>query len=145
MPGAVLLSGTIRNYSRLRGTLGTILQTTVTIGYDAPWRQVHALLCQAAGRTTGLSVEPAPFVRQRSLSDFYVEYQLNAYALAPENRIELLSELHAHIQDLFNEYGVQIMSPHFEDDKDRPVVVPRERWFDPPARDPDGGGGRRAR
>ncbi len=76
-------------------------------------------------------------MRQRALSDFYVEYQLSAYALEPERHIELLSALHASIQDLFNEYGVQIMSPHYEVDKERPVVIPKNRWFAPPAR---GGG-----
>ncbi len=133
VPSSLLLSGSIRNFSRLRDGAGTILQTTVTIGYDAPWRQVHEMLGQAAHRTVGFSGEPAPFVRQRALSDFYVEYQLNAYTLEPERRIELMSALHANIQDLFNEHGVQIMSPHFEADKDRPVVIPKERWFAPPA------------
>ncbi len=138
VPSAVILSGSIVNYSRLRGEHGTILQTTVTIGYDAPWRQVHELLTRAAERTPGLRAEPAPFVRQRALSDFYVEYQLNAHTLDPERRIELLSALHANIQDLFNEYGVQIMSPHYEGhDQHQKVFVPKERWFDPPARAPD--------
>ncbi len=132
IPSAVLLSQNVRNLSRLRGESGVILHTTVTIGYDAPWRQVYALLQQAAQRTPGLAAAPAPFVRQRALSDFYVEYELNAYTPEPERRLELLSRLHEQIQDLFNQYGVQIMSPHYESDKDRPVVVPPDRWAPPP-------------
>ncbi len=140
VPSALLLSRSINNLSRLRGDQGIILHTTVTIGYDAAWRQVHELLGAAARNTEGLRPDPPPFVRQRALSDFYVEYELNAYTLMPERRIELLSALHQNIQDLFNQYGVQIMSPHYEGDKDRPVVVPPARWYPPPVpRPPEDG------
>lgn len=133
IPSAVVLGNTVLNYSRLAAERGVILHTEVTIGYDAPWRQVHALLLEAARRTSSLRNDPAPFVRQRSLSDFYVAYELNAYCDTPHRRRAALSELHAHIQDTFNEHGVQIMSPHYEGDKSAPVVVPMEKWFAPPA------------
>lgn len=134
IPSAVVLGNTVQNYSRLAADRGVILHTEVTIGYDAPWRQVHALLLEAARRTSGLRPDPPPYVRQRSLSDFYVAYELNAYCDLPHRRRAVLSELHAHIQDAFNEHGVQIMSPHYEEDKRDPVVVPKEKWFAPPAR-----------
>jgi small-conductance mechanosensitive channel len=105
-----------------------MLSTTVTIGYDAPWRQVHELLLQAADRTGSLRKDPKPFVYQRSLSDFYVEYELRAHIDNPADRQPILSDLHAEIQDAFNEAGVQIMSPHFEMQPDGKVWVPRSAW-----------------
>jgi small-conductance mechanosensitive channel len=96
---------------------------------------VHAMLEEAARRTAGLSLSPPPMVRQASLSDFYIDYRLVAYsrAEAPPTRLTLLSELHAHIQDVFNEHGVQIMSPHYEGDPEQPQVVPKENWYAAPA------------
>lgn len=133
LPNTVILATTIKNYSRLAERGGLLVYTTVTIGYDAPWRQVHAMLIEAAKKTPGLLPAPAPFVLQKSLSDFYVEYQINACLEKPEMRNRVLAALHANIQDEFNTYGVQIMSPHFEQDKARPVVVPKEKWFAAPA------------
>jgi len=142
IPNNLLVSTTTKNFSRLAGTEGVILYTTITIGYDAPWRQIHAMLIEAARRTPGLHAEPPPFVNQTALSDFYVEYQLNAHLERPEKRIRVLADLHANIQDVFNEHGVQIMSPHYEADPADKKWVPRERWHEPPARTPDGAGGR---
>ena len=133
VPNTVILGTTIKNYTRLAEKGGLLVYTTVTIGYDAPWRQVHAMLIEAAKQTPGLCPEPAPFVLQTALSDFYVEYQLNACLANPPDRKSVLATLHANIQDQFNACGVQIMSPHYLQDKDRPVVVPRENWFAPPA------------
>ena len=133
VPNLVILGTTVRNYSRLADRQGLLLHTTVTIGYDAPWRQVHALLIAAAKRTTGLRLEPAPFVLQTALSDFYVEYQLNACLANPPDRIFVLAALHEQIQDQFNAAGVQIMSPHYLQDKAKPVLVPKEQWYAPPA------------
>jgi len=136
VPNSVLISSPIRNYSKLAGTHGTLLSAQVTIGYDAPWRQVHALLIQAARRTASVRQEPAPFVYQRALSDFYVEYELFVSIDRPIDRIPILSALHANIQDEFNEHGVQIMSPHFFAQPPNAVVVPKAQWFAPPARPP---------
>lgn len=118
---------------------GAIVATSVTIGYDSPWRQVHALLLLAAERTPALRREPRPRVLQSALSDFYVEYQLLAHLDRPEDRLQALSDLHAQIQDAFNEFGVQIMSPNFEAQPAQPVLVPREHWHDAPAPPTDGG------
>jgi small-conductance mechanosensitive channel len=129
----VLLGGTIKNYSRLADATPLWLPTKVTIGYSTPWRQVHALLQTAARRTSGLLTDPEPFVLQTALSDFYLEYELNARLAEPTQRVRVLSDLHAHIQDLFNEYGVQIMSPHYLADPPKPQVVPKADWCLPPA------------
>nr|MBL8412396.1 mechanosensitive ion channel [Dechloromonas sp.] len=133
IPNAVLVGNPIKNFTSAGGERGALVSTKVTIGYDAPWRQVHAMLVSAAQRTSGLRREPTPYVLQRALQDFYVEYELFAYVDRPLDRILILSELHANIQDEFNTHGVQIMSPHFVLQPRNNVVVPREQWFAEPA------------
>ena len=128
VPNTVILSTTVKNYTRLAKKTNVLLYTTVTIGYNVPWRQVHAMLLEAANRTTGLLTQPIPFVMQTALSDFYVEYQLNANIQHPEERLQVLAELHTHIQDVFNEHEIQIMSPHYEMDPPQPVIAPRDTW-----------------
>ena len=138
LPNAVVISGTTTNYSR-HAAEGVFAGTTVTIGYDTPWRQVEALLLLAASRTPGLREDRPPFVLQTSLADFYVEYRLVVCVAEPTTRMRTLATLHAQIQDAFNEHGVQIMSPHYEQDPEGAKVVPRARWYDPPARAPQTG------
>jgi small-conductance mechanosensitive channel len=133
VPNAVVTANTTTNFSPGGRAAPELLATTVTIGYDAPWRQVHALLQLAAQRTPELAPEPPPLVLQRALSDFYVEYQLVAHLLRREQRTAAQSRLHAEIQDAFNEHGVQIMSPHFERQPAETVTVPRTAWFTAPA------------
>jgi small-conductance mechanosensitive channel len=72
-------------------------------------------------------------VLQRELSDFYVQYQLLAHLEDAKNRAAVISELHAQIQDAFNEHGTQIMSPHFESQPEKPVIVPKSKWYAAPA------------
>ena len=136
IPNAILLSTVTMNYTRSANKAGVILHTTVTISYNTPWRQVQELLKRATVGVEGLSPEPPPFVLQTALSDFYVAYQLNVWILKPERRQFVLAELHARIQDLFNEHGVQIMSPHYLGDPAKPAVVPKENLFKPPASPP---------
>jgi small-conductance mechanosensitive channel len=133
VPNAVLVGSSITNYSRLADERGALIGTKVTIGYDTPWRQVHAMLTLAAARTLLIRKEPAPFVLQRTLADFYPEYELFVHIDRPEQRFFALSELHGHIQDVFNEYGVQIMSPNFVSQPDRKVWVPEQDWYAAPA------------
>lgn len=133
VPNLVILGTTVKNYSRLAGKGGLLLNTSVTIGYDVPWRQVHALLIRAAKNTPGLASASEPFVLQMALSDYYVEYQVFARAENPQDRFAVLAALHANIQDQFNTYGVQIMSPHYVTDPNRPAIVPREKWYAAPA------------
>jgi small-conductance mechanosensitive channel len=128
LPNAVAIGGTIVNYSRYAATGELLLYTSITIGYDAPWRQVEELLRAAAAQTPGLAATPAAFVLQRSLGDFYIEYQLNAILERPETRGRVLSALHAQIQDNFNAAGLQIMSPHYEADPAAPKLVARSEW-----------------
>jgi len=133
IPNAVIASSVTRNYSRLARDGGLRIATKVTIGYDTPWRQVQAMLLTAADRTAGLARDPAPKVLQTALQDFYVEYTLLVTLQDPSKKYLALSELNANIQDAFNEHGVQIMSPNYEADPAAPKIVPREKWFEPPA------------
>jgi len=97
---------------------------------------VHAMLRQAAARTPDVLQEPEPFVLQKSLDDFYVTYELNVYTRRPDRMVRIYSDLHKNIQDAFNEYGVQIMSPNYEADREAVTVVPKEKWYAPPAPKP---------
>ncbi|MGS7251089.1 mechanosensitive ion channel [Pseudomonas sp. SK] len=140
LPNSMITGSVTRNFSRVVQGQGYIVDTVVTIGYDTPWRQVEAMLVEAARRTDGVLEKPRPQVFQTGLSDFYPEYRLVAQAVPsePRPRAELLSLLHANIQDVFNEYGVQIMSPHYLGDPTHEKWVPPERWFAAPARAPGG-------
>lgn len=110
IPNSMVLGSHIINYS---SSAQLILHTTVTIGYDVPWRQVHELLIAAARATDRIMVDPRPFVLQTALNDFSVSYELNAYTDAPSSMASVYSALHQNIQDRFNEAGVEIMSPHY--------------------------------
>ncbi len=113
IPNSMVLGSHIINYSSIAHECGLILNTTVTIGYDAPWRQVHQLLISAARATENILESPAPFVLQTALNDFYVSYEINAYTDRPNAMAQTYSTLHQNIQEMFNEAGVEIMSPHY--------------------------------
>jgi small-conductance mechanosensitive channel len=137
IPNSVILNSEVVNYSTLASKQGLILHTTVGIGYETPWRQVEGMLLEAAARTTGLLREPPPFVLHKALGDFCITYEINAFCFEPQAMNRLYTELHRNILDLFNEYGVQIMTPSYEGDPEQPKVVPREQWYAAPARSPE--------
>jgi len=58
---------------------------------------------------------------------------IGAPATDVNRMIAIKSGLHRNIQDMFNEYGVQIMSPAYESDPQTPKVVPPENWYAAPA------------
>lgn len=123
IPNAMLLGSQVQNFSANAPDRGLILHTTVTIGYDAPWRTVHRLLIEAAKATEGILPEPEPFVLQTSLDDFYVSYQINAYTRNPQAMANLYSALHMNIQEAFNTAGVEIMSPHYRAERDGNAIA----------------------
>jgi small-conductance mechanosensitive channel len=133
VPNSAILAGHVVNFSSFAREKGLILHTTVGIGYQVPWRQVRAMLLKAAEQTANILREPQPFVFQKSLGEFAVTYELNVYVDDPHGMAQIYSELHRNILDAFNEYGVQIMTPSYEGDPDQPKVVPKEKWFAPPA------------
>jgi small-conductance mechanosensitive channel len=132
----MVLGSHIINYSSTAKQKGLILHTTVTITYDAPWRKIHELLKAAASATENILKEPAPFILQTDLDDFYVHYELNVYTDKPNIMAKIYSDLHQNIQDKFNEAGVEIMSPHFSGMRDgNKIQLPDEylpKNYDPP-------------
>ena len=113
VPNSFVMSSLTTNYSSSAQEYGLIIHSDVTFGYEVPWQQVHQLLIKAALATPYIEAEPAPFVLQTKLDDWYVVYQINAYTRRPEKMALIYSELHQNVQDLFNEAGIEIMSPHF--------------------------------
>jgi len=118
IPNSSVLSGNTINYSSEITNNGLILHTTVTIGYDVPWQDMHRALIDAALRTQDVLENPLPFVLQTSLDDFYVSYQLNAYTKEVKKQAQIYSDLHQHIQDVCAERGIEIMSPHYRAERD---------------------------
>lgn len=139
IPNSNILSTNVVNYSVLAREQGLMVYTTVGIGYDVPWRQVEAMLLLAADRTDGLKSDPRPFVLQKSMGDFAVNYEINALCTEETRMLAIKSELHRNIQDVFNEHGVQIMSPNYENDPETPKIVPPEQWYAAPASKPETG------
>lgn len=131
IPNSKIMSSEVINYNAESGTVGLILYTSVTIGYDAPWRQIHQLLIDAALSTNGLQKDPPPFVLQTSLDDFYIAYQINGYTKEPNRMAAIYSELHQNIQDKFNEAGVEIMSPHYGALRDGNTIAIPENYRSP--------------
>jgi small-conductance mechanosensitive channel len=134
VPNSQILNASVINYTSLAQSNGLILHTTVGIGYETPWRQVEAMLLEAARRTPGLMTEPPPFVFHLSLGDFCVTYELNVYCRDPLTMRATYTDLHRCILDVFNEYGVQIMTPAYEGDPEVPKIVPKDQWYQAPAR-----------
>ncbi len=131
IPNSLLLNSNIKNYSAKARESGLIIHATVGIGYETPWRQVEAMLIEAAGRTEGLLREPPPFVLQLLLGDFAIQYEINAYCNDGTKLEFYYTNLHRNIQDVFNENDIQIMTPAYMADPKVPKVVPEKMW-DPP-------------
>ena len=131
IPNSLVLGTTVTNYTREATTRGLILHTTITIGYDAPWRKIHELLVEAALATPDILHEPRPFVWQTSLNDFYVSYEINAYTASPAAMLDTYAALHASIQDAFFAAGVEIMSPHYTSVRDGNTVAIPEAFRGP--------------
>ena len=118
IPNSSVLNGNTTNYSVEAMEKGLIIHTTVTIGYDVPWKNMHQALIDAALRTDLILDEPKPFVLQTSLDDFYVSYQINAYIREAGKQALIYSNLHQNIQDVCNEMGIEILSPHYRAARD---------------------------
>jgi small-conductance mechanosensitive channel len=142
IPNSQILGAEVMNFSSLSKNGGLILHTEVGIGYETPWRQVEAMLLMAADRTEGLAKQPPPFVFEKALGDFAVVYEINAYTENVKAMAALYAELHRQILDVFNEYGVQIMTPAYEGDTPEPKVVAKKDWFLAPSGADRGVGGK---
>lgn len=138
VPNAVMVSGKITNLSAQQSDGSVNLTVGVTIGYDTPWRQVHAMLELAAKRAKGIDLSEPPLVRQLGLMDWYIAYELQVRLLPDQSLAVARNELHSHIQDVFNEFNVQIMSPNFVMQPEGSVMVAKENWYPAPAAPPQG-------
>ncbi|HEU4690130.1 MAG TPA: mechanosensitive ion channel domain-containing protein [Vicinamibacterales bacterium] len=123
VPNAVMASERLINYTRLAGTHGMLLSTSIAIGYGVPWQRVQQLLTDAAAATPGVAPEHPPRVLAWELSDFFVNYQLHTHLAAGADRIAVRAELNTRILDVFAAAGVQIMTPHFESQPEQPVIA----------------------
>lgn len=117
IPNSILIISKIINYTATMRDLEEplILNTTITLGYDVPWRLVHETLRNSALDTVDILDDPTPYVWQTSLDDFYISYQLRVYTNKTTS-IEIgniYTELHQKIQDKCAEVGIEIMSPHY--------------------------------
>ncbi len=129
VPNAMVLAGHTINYSRGAEKDGIIIHSTVTLGYDVPWKKVHETLLEAAARTEFIGTEPKPFVLQTGLEDFYVSYQINGYTRNPSRLSKIYSDLHQNIQDCCNEAGIEILSPHYRAMRDGNMTTIPENYL----------------
>src|SRR6185503_135928 len=106
IPNSLILGKEVKNFSTLAREGRLLVHTSVGIGYETPWEQVEAMLLEAVSRTRGLEREPRPFVLERALGDFAITYEVNAACVEPREMPNILSALHRHILDVFNEHGV---------------------------------------
>lgn len=136
IPNSTVMSSHTINYSSDTVDKGLIMHTTVTIGYDVPWKEMHQALLNAADRTELLLKEPNPFVLQTSLDDFYVSYQINAYTKEANKQATIYSQLHANIQDCCNEAGIEILSPHYRAARDGNRTTIPENYLDKDYKEP---------
>jgi len=142
VPNSIVLNTHVINYSTLAKSQGLILHTIVGIGYETPWRQVEGMLKLAAERTSGVLKDPPPFVHQKLLGDFAVNYELNVYCNDPMNLMKHYTSLHQNVLDVFNENNIQIMTPAYEGDPEQAKVVPKDQWFTPVAGTTNNGEGK---
>jgi len=133
VPNSLIMNSQVVNYTALAREHGLILHRTIGIGYDVPWRQVEAMLLEAAGRTPDLLKDPPPFVLQLGFGEFCINYELNVYCADERAMPVLYTALDRNIVDVFNEYRVQIMTPAYISDPQKPKVVPKQDWHAPPA------------
>ena len=118
IPNSNIMSAQTYNYSHSARTYGLILHTKLTFGYNTPWRKIHELLLEAAKRTPDVLDNPKPFVLQTALDDFYAEYQLNVYICNADKMPRIYTAMYQNVMDVFNEAGIEIMSPHYQAHRD---------------------------
>ncbi|WP_369769354.1 mechanosensitive ion channel family protein [Flavobacterium sp. WC2416] len=130
IPNSTVMSSHTINYSSDAPEKGLIIHSTVTIGYDVLWKEMHQALIDAASKTEFVLQEPKPFVLQTSLDDFYVSYEINAYIKEPNKQAVIYSNLHQNIQDVCNERNIEIMSPHYRAARDGNKTTIPENYLD---------------
>lgn len=130
IPNSTVMNSHTINYSSDAPEKGLIIHSTITIGYDVPWKKMHEVLIEAATRTELILADPKPFVLQTSLDDFYVSYEINAYVKEANKQAVIYSNLHQNIQDVANENSIEIMSPHYTAARDGNSTTIPEKYLD---------------
>ena len=114
IPNSSILGNHIINFSKnATDDVGVILHTSVTIGYDVSSNDVLKALIQGAKQVDLILDEPSPFVLIKSLDDFYINYEINAYTKTPERSALIYSALHECIKNELHDAGIEILSPHY--------------------------------
>jgi small-conductance mechanosensitive channel len=125
IPNSTIINTHLWNYSRNAKEIGVILYTSITIGYDVPWKQVNKLLIKAARMTSLVQRTPAPFVLQKGLENNFVEYELNVYTKQVAKMQQIYSDLHKNILEVFTEAKVEILSPRYVASRDgNDIAIP---------------------
>ncbi len=136
LPNSMVMQNKVNNYSAEAQNNSLILHTSVTIGYDVPWRRVDHLLIEAAQKTPDILDQPPPFVLKTSLDDFYISYELNAYTDRADRMALTYSTLHENILDEFQHGGVEIMSPSYFAIRDgQETTIPKKEGILEPDRE----------
>jgi small-conductance mechanosensitive channel len=114
-PNMMVLSSSIINYhtSTTENKEGLILFADLSFGYSTPWQTVHAVLIEAALKTSHVEQNPMPFVLQTSMDDFYAHYQINAYTKAVDLVPSLYAELYENIQNGFHALNIDMTAAHY--------------------------------
>ena len=134
MPNSPILDSHVVNYSALRAQARPHPPHDGRHRLRDPVAPGRGDAAQGRGAHAGLLRSPPPFVLQTALGDFAVTYELNVYCDDAASRWpRLYTALHRNILDVFNEYGMQIMTPAYEGDPADPKVVPKDQWFTAPA------------
>ena len=88
---------------------GTIISTTVSLGYDLNRSKIEAALLEAANKV-GLT---DPFVFITNLGDFSVTYRINGLLTDIDKYFTVTSKLNANVMDHLHKKGIEIVSPKF--------------------------------
>ena len=133
VPNSTILSSNVTNYSTSAHEEGVILYTTVTMGYDVPWRQVEELLIEAGLKTKHVLSQPVPFVLQLELNDFTASYQLCVYTKEPQFQADIYSNIHKNVRDVFSAAGIELLNPHYQAIRDgnKSIITPQEKQQNP--------------
>ena len=88
---------------------GTIISTTVSLGYDLNRSKIENALLEAANNS-GLT---EPFVFITNLGDFSVTYKVNGMLTDISKYFTVTSKLNANVMDHLHKVGIEIVSPNF--------------------------------
>ncbi len=109
---------------------GTIISTTLTLGYDLDHRRIESLLIQAA-ESCGLK---DAFVHILELGNFAVTYRISGLLEEPKRLLSARSHLCASVLDTLHEQNIEIMSPTFMNQRqiqERDKIIPSNTLVTP--------------